>query len=127
MQSLPFPLSDELIEIQKTIHKMSEAQLKPYRRQRDEAMEFPKELWIEFGQLGLLGITANESYGGSGLGYLAHVLVMEEISRGDAAIGLSYGAILIYVLINSIKMALKSRKKPIYPHCVTAQLLVHSP
>ena len=58
----------------------------------DRSNEFPMDLWRKFGDLGLLGITVEEDYGGSGMGYLAHVVAMEEISRASAAVGLSYGA-----------------------------------
>ena len=58
----------------------------------DESNEFPRDLWPELGELGLLGITVEEEFGGSGLGYLAHVVAMEEISRASASVGLSYGA-----------------------------------
>ena len=58
----------------------------------DRSNEFPPDLWRKMGDLGVLGITVEESYGGSGLGYLAHIVAMEEISRASASIGLSYGA-----------------------------------
>lgn len=90
--AFPYQLSDELKQIQESVRKMCETTLKPHRTERDKAMAFPREIWTTFGELGLLGITASETFGGSGLGYLAHAIVMEEISRGDAAIGLSYGA-----------------------------------
>lgn len=92
MHTFPYPLSEELLQVQASVQKFSEAQLKPFRQERDKNMQFPRALWQQFGELGLLGITASEEFGGSGLGYLAHVLVMEAISQGDAAVGLSYGA-----------------------------------
>src|SRR6185437_5509428 len=58
----------------------------------DKSNTFPRDLWPELGKLGLLGVTVEEEYGGSGLGYLEHVVAMEEISRGSASVGLSYGA-----------------------------------
>ena len=66
--------------------------LAPRAAQIDSDNEFPRDLWPELGELGVLGITAEEEFGGSGLGYLAHCVVMEEISRGSGSVGLSYGA-----------------------------------
>ena len=92
MQALPYPLSDELIQMQASLQKFCETELIPHRKQRDETKSFPKEIWSQLGALGILGITVSQEYGGAGLGYLAHVIAMEAISTGDAAIGLSYGA-----------------------------------
>ncbi len=66
--------------------------LAPRAAQIDSGNEFPRDLWPELGELGVLGVTAEEEYGGAGLGYLAHSVVMEEISRGSGSVGLSYGA-----------------------------------
>ncbi|MEM8937394.1 MAG: isovaleryl-CoA dehydrogenase [Pseudomonadota bacterium] len=66
--------------------------LAPRAQEIDEKNLFPRDLWPELGELGVLGVTAGEEYGGSGLGYLAHSIMMEEISRGSGAVGLSYGA-----------------------------------
>lgn len=92
MKPFPYPFSEEIIQMRNSIDKFCDAELKPHRRNRDEQKEFPRELWRAMGELGILGITAGDAYGGSGLGYLAHVVAMEAISRGDAAVGLSYGA-----------------------------------
>ena len=67
-------------------------EIAPLAAEIDKTNEFPRQLWPKLGDLGLLGITVEEEYGGSGLGYLEHVIAMEEMSRGSAAIGLSYGA-----------------------------------
>ncbi|NIO23424.1 MAG: isovaleryl-CoA dehydrogenase, partial [Gammaproteobacteria bacterium] len=64
----------------------------PRAAEIDESNEFPLDMWPELGELGLLGITVDEEFGGSALGYLAHVVAMEEISRASASVGLSYGA-----------------------------------
>jgi len=66
--------------------------LAPRAAQIDSGNEFPRDLWPELGELGVLGVTAEEEFGGAGLGYLAHSVVMEEISRGSGSVGLSYGA-----------------------------------
>ena len=62
------------------------------RAEIDETNQFPNELWKEFGELGLLGVTVSEEYGGANMGYLAHCIIVEEISRASASVGLSYGA-----------------------------------
>ena len=78
--------------IREMVHAYARKNLAPLAEEIDQNDEFPMHLWQEFGELGLLGITADEAYGGSGLGYLEHVIAMEEISRASASVGLSYGA-----------------------------------
>src|SRR5206468_11054759 len=70
----------------------AEARFAPRAADIDESNTFPRDLWPELGQLGLLGITVDEKWGGAGLGYLEHCVAMEEISRASGSIGLSYGA-----------------------------------
>jgi isovaleryl-CoA dehydrogenase len=78
--------------IQKTVQDFCRKHLAPRAHDIDQTNKFPRDLWPELGKLGLLGITVKEEYGGSELGYLAHTVVMEEISRASGAVGLSYGA-----------------------------------
>ena len=78
--------------LSKSVHKFAEDQIKPIAQQIDRENNFPYALWEKLGAMGLLGITVAEEYGGANMGYLAHVLAMEEISRASASIGLSYGA-----------------------------------
>ncbi|XP_053488759.1 isovaleryl-CoA dehydrogenase, mitochondrial isoform X1 [Ictalurus furcatus] len=87
-------LTDEQIQLRQTVQRFCQEKLAPYSDEIDKANEFPRmrEFWKEAGELGLLGITAPVEYGGTGLGYLDHVIVMEEISRVSGAVGLSYGA-----------------------------------
>jgi isovaleryl-CoA dehydrogenase len=75
-----------------TVQHFAAIEIAPRAAQIDERNEFPMDLWRKLGDLGLLGITAGEDYGGAGLGYLAHVVAMEEVSRASASVGLSYGA-----------------------------------
>lgn len=75
-----------------TIQNFVKAEISPRADEIDKNNEFPRDLWPKLGELGLLGITVEEEFGGSAMGYLQHVIAMEEISRGSGAIGLSYGA-----------------------------------
>ena len=91
-KTLNFGFNQDLNQLKDTVYKFAQNEIAPLAKNVDENNEFPNFLWQKFGELGLLGITANEDYGGSGLNYLSHCIVMEEISRASASIGLSYGA-----------------------------------
>lgn len=90
--SLNFALGDTVDMLRDQVRAFVDAELAPRAAAIDRDNEFPMALWRRFGDLGLLGITVGEEYGGAGLGYLAHVVAMEEISRGSASVALSYGA-----------------------------------
>jgi isovaleryl-CoA dehydrogenase len=87
-----FGLGPELEEIRREVRRFATERIAPRATDIDRSNEFPRDLWPELGAQGLLGITVAERFGGAGLGYLAHVIVMEEISRASGAVGLSYGA-----------------------------------
>ncbi|MCE1242052.1 isovaleryl-CoA dehydrogenase [Oryzomicrobium sp.] len=90
--SLDFGLGETLDMLRDTIRDFAEKEIAPRAAEIDRNNEFPADLWKKFGDLGLLGMTAEEEYGGTGLGYLAHIIAMEELSRASASVGLSYGA-----------------------------------
>jgi isovaleryl-CoA dehydrogenase len=92
MFEFDFGHGEDLDLLRKTVRDFASDRIAPRAAAIDESNEFPADLWPELGELGLLGITVEETYGGSELGYLAHVIAMEEISRASAAVGLSYGA-----------------------------------
>ena len=92
MPQMEFGLGETAEAIRDTTARFAAAQIAPIAKAVDESNEFPRALWPEMGALGLHGITVAEEYGGSGLGYLEHVVAMEEISRASASVGLSYGA-----------------------------------
>jgi len=87
-----FGLDDTLEEVRQQVRRFARQVIAPIAQEIDRANEFPRHLWPKLGDQGLLGITVPEQWGGTGLGYLAHVVVMEEISRASGAVGLSYGA-----------------------------------
>ena len=89
---LDFGLSDTLIEVRAQVRRFAREQIAPLADQIDRSNQFPRALWPQLGALGLLGMTVPERWGGSNLGYLAHIIAMEEISRASGAVGLSYGA-----------------------------------
>ncbi len=90
--TIDFLFSDECNRLQDEIQKFAAQEIAPLAAQIDKDNEFPPDLWPKMGKMGLLGITADEKYGGSGLGYLEHCIAMAEISRASASVGLSYGA-----------------------------------
>jgi isovaleryl-CoA dehydrogenase len=92
MLDFDFGLGEDIDLLRETVRAFAADRIAPRADAIDEKNEFPRDLWPELGELGLLGITVEDEYGGSALGYLAHVVAMEEISRASASIGLSYGA-----------------------------------
>jgi isovaleryl-CoA dehydrogenase len=90
--SLDFDLGDTADAIRETVERFSAAEIAPRAAEIDRTDEFPRDLWPKLGDMGLLGITVAEEDGGSGLGYLEHVVAMEEVSRASASVGLSYAA-----------------------------------
>ena len=90
--SLDHCLGETIDIIRDTVRRFSAQEIAPRAEDIDRTDEFPRDLWPRLGELGLLGITVSEEYGGAGLGYLAHTVAMEEISRGSPSVGLSYGA-----------------------------------
>ncbi|WP_120495920.1 isovaleryl-CoA dehydrogenase [Kiloniella sp. EL199] len=113
--SLNFNLGEEIDMLRDSVKAFANAEIAPRAAEIDETNEFPMDLWRKMGDMGLLGITADESYGGSGMGYLAHIVTMEELSRASASVALSYGA-HSNLCVNQIKRngtdAQKSRYLP---------------
>ncbi len=89
---LPFDLGETVDMLRDTVRDFARKEIAPRAAEIDRQNEFPADLWRKLGDLGVLGLTVSEEYGGTGLGYLAHMVAMEEISRGSASVGLSYGA-----------------------------------
>ncbi|SCB09424.1 isovaleryl-CoA dehydrogenase [Rhizobium lusitanum] len=89
---LNFALGEEIDALRDQVRRFADRRIAPFADEIDRNNSFPTHLWREMGELGLLGITVDDAYGGAGLGYLAHTVAMEEISRASASVGLSYGA-----------------------------------
>jgi len=90
--SIDFQLDETAQMIRESVRDFAQHEIAPLAAEIDVSNTFPKHLWRKMGELGLLGITVEETYGGAGLGYFAHVLAIEEISRASASVGLSYAA-----------------------------------
>ncbi len=103
MHSMTFDLGDEVNALRDTVHAWAQERVKPMAADIDQTNAFPNALWREMGELGLLGITVPEDYGGANMGYLAHVVAVEEIARASASVSLSYGA-HSNLCVNQIKL-----------------------
>jgi len=92
MPGLDFDLGADIDSLRDTVHSFAQREIAPRAAEIDRSDRFPADLWRKLGDLGVLGVTAAQTYGGADMGYLAHMVAMEEISRASASVGLSYGA-----------------------------------
>ena len=101
--TLDHALGEDIDAIRDTAHRWAQERVKPIAAEIDRDNVFPAHLWTEMGELGLLGITVEEEFGGLGLGYLAHAVAVEEVARASASVSLSYGA-HSNLCVNQIKL-----------------------
>ena len=119
--TMRFDLGEEVDALRDMVHRWAQERVKPLAAGADRDNLFPAELWREMGDLGLLGITVEEEHGGAGMGYLAHLVAVEEISRVSASIGLSYGA-HSNLCVNQIKLNGSPEQKATYlPRLVSGE------
>jgi isovaleryl-CoA dehydrogenase len=101
--TMQFDLGEDVNSLREMVHRWAQERVKPMAAGIDQKNAFPSELWTEMGELGLLGITVDEEYGGAGMGYLAHTVAVEEVARASASVSLSYGA-HSNLCVNQIKL-----------------------
>src|SRR5579864_1176317 len=118
---LRFVLGDEIDMLRDTVRGFAAAEIAPRAAEIDRSNQFPPDLWKKMGALGLLGITVEEAYGGTMMGYAAHIVAMEEISRASASVGLSYGA-HSNLCVNQIRRnGSEAQKKKYLPRLVAGE------
>lgn len=121
MPTLDFGLGESVDMLRDTVRAFTADEIAPRAEEIDRSNQFPRDLWPKLGELGLHGITVEEEYGGADMGYLAHCVAMEEVSRGSASVGLSYGA-HSNICINQIKLNGNDEQKRRYlPKLVTGE------
>jgi len=113
LASMTFDLGEEVNALRDMVHGWAQERVKPFAAQIDKDNAFPNELWREMGELGLLGVTVDEAYGGAGMSYLAHTVAIEEIARASASVSLSYGA-HSNLCVNQIKLNGSEEQKSKY-------------
>ncbi|MGB5245369.1 MAG: isovaleryl-CoA dehydrogenase [Woeseia sp.] len=123
MFDFDFGLGEDIDMLRDTVRAFASDAIAPRAAEIDESNLFPRDLWPQLGELGLLGITVEDTYGGSGLGYLAHVVAMEEISRASGAVGLSYGAHSNLCVNQLRRWGTEEQKKKYLPKLISGEFV----
>lgn len=119
--SMSFDLGDDIAALREMVGRWAQERVKPLAAEVDRTNSFPAALWREMGELGLLGITVPEAYGGAGMGYLAHAVAVEEIARASASVSLSYGA-HSNLCVNQIKLnGSEAQKRKYLPKLISGE------
>ena len=119
--SMTFDLGEDVNALRDMVHRWAQDRVKPQAQEIDQKNAFPADLWREMGELGLLGITVPEEFGGAGMSYLAHTVAVEEIARASASVSLSYGA-HSNLCVNQIKLnASEEQKKKYLPGLISGE------
>ncbi len=121
--SLNFNHGEDIDMLRETLARFTADELTPRAGEIDASNEFPADVWKKLGDLGVLGVTAPEEFGGAGLGYLAHVIAMEEISRGSASVGLSYGAHSNLCINQITRNASQAQKERFLPKLISGDFV----
>jgi len=121
VKGLNFELGESIALLRETVRRFALEEIAPIAAQVDRENRYPRDIWPKLGELGLLGITVDEEYGGADLGYVAHVVAMEEISRASASIGLSYGAHSNLCVNQLAKHGTQAQKRKYLPDLVSGK------
>src|SRR6266705_655940 len=123
LPGLRFALGEDIDMLRATVRGFAQAEIAPRAAEIDRSNQFPSDLWRKMGALGLLGVTVEEAYGGTLMGYAAHIVAMEEISRASASVGLSYGA-HSNLCVNQIRRnGTETQKRKYLPRLVAGELV----
>ncbi|SDI26981.1 isovaleryl-CoA dehydrogenase [Aliiruegeria lutimaris] len=119
--TIQFDIGEEASALREMVHRWAQERVKPLAAEIDSSNRFPPDLWREMGELGLLGITVPEEYGGAGMSYLAHTIAVEEIARASASVSLSYGA-HSNLCVNQIKLnGTEAQKRKYLPGLISGE------